>query len=157
MKILYTGFKGKYNSSYQLLSRISGDTLALTNSFDGLKRDVLNIANSYDLVVMFGLDTNLKDKIRIEAVAECDGMTEKSEIDCNVICRHMEELDITCSVSEIPTKYLCNAAYYHMLQKTEGKAVFIHIPSLKNMSEGMMEKIVYSMEEFVDGQAELGN
>ncbi len=52
-----------------------------------------------------------------------------------------------CVVSKIPTKYLCNAAYFHMLQRVSGKAVFIHIPSLKNMSEGMMEEIVKCMEE----------
>jgi len=141
VKILYTGFKGKYNSSYQLLSNISGETLALTNSFDGLKRDIAGITGTYDLVVMFGLDTNLKDMARIESVAELDGMKEMTRIDCNAICRHMKVNNIPCIVSETPTKYLCNAAYYHMLQKTEGKAILIHIPSLKNMSEWMMEKI----------------
>lgn len=42
-------------------------------------------------------------------------------------------------------EYLCNAAYYHMLQKTDEKAVFVHLPSLKNMSEDMMERIVNCM------------
>jgi len=153
VKVLYTGFKGKYNSSYQLLSKASGETLALTNSFDGLKRDIMNITDSYDLVVMFGLDTSLKDKVRMEAVAELDGLKEMTKIDCNTIVRHMEENNIPCIVSETPTKYLCNAAYYHMLQKVEEKAVFIHIPSLKNMSGYMMENIVSCIEEYVYGQA----
>lgn len=152
-KILYTGFKGKYNSSYQLLGKVSGETLALTNSFDGLKRDIMNITDVYDLVVMFGLDTGLKDMVRVEAVAELDGLKEMTKIDCNAICRHMEENNIPCIVSETPAKYLCNAAYYHMLQKVEEKAVFIHIPSLKNMSGYMMENIVSCIEGFVYGQA----
>ena len=145
MRILYTGFKGKYNSSYQVLSRCSGETLALTNSFDGLKRDIMNITDTYDLVIMFGLDTKLRDVVRIEAVAEYDGIKKMTKIDCNTICRHMKETNIPCVVSETPTKYLCNAAYYHMLQKTDEKAVFVHIPSLKNMSEDMMERIVNCM------------
>lgn len=142
VKILYTGFKGKNNASCQLLSKISGEKMYLTNSFDGLARDIRGIFDTYDLVIMFGLDSNLKDMVRIECVAEYEGVEEKSKIDCNVICRQMRAGGIRCNVSEVPTKYLCNAAYYHMLRKFDGRAVFIHIPTLKNMSETMMEKIV---------------
>lgn len=147
LRILYTGFKGKNNSSCQLLSKISGEKLFLTNSFEGLRNDIGNIADQYDLVVMFGLDTKLMDVVRIERVAEYDGVAITTKIDCEAICKHMEENDIRCVVSEMPTKYLCNAAYYHMLYKTAGNTVLIHIPSSKNMSEHMMEKIVKSMGE----------
>lgn len=147
LRILYTGFKGKNNSSCQLLAKISGEKLFLTNSFEGLKNDIANIADQYDLVVMFGLDTKLRDMVRMERIAEYDGLAITTKIDCEAICKHMEENDIRCVVSEMPTKYLCNAAYYHMLYKTAGNTVFIHIPSSKNMSEHMMEKIVKSMEK----------
>ena len=53
---------------------------------------------------------------------------------------------IQSSISKIPTRYLCNAAYYYMLEKTDGRAIFIHIPSVKNMSELMMEKISVCMK-----------
>ena len=141
MKVLYTGFKGRNNSSYQLLSEISGEKLFLTNSFEGLKRDIMSISDTYDLVIMFGLDTNLKDTVRIECVAEYEGRIETTKADCAALCRCLEENDIHCIVSEDPTQYLCNAAYYHMLHKTDGKAVFIHIPSIKNMSEAMSKKL----------------
>lgn len=147
LRILYTGFKGKNNSSCRLLSKISGEKLFLTNSFEGLKNDIANIAGQYDLVVMFGLDTKLRDMVRMERIAEYDGVAITTKIDCEAICKHMEENDIRCVVSEMPTKYLCNAAYYHMLHKTVENAVLIHIPSSKNMSEYMMEKIVKSMKE----------
>lgn len=147
MSVLYTGFKGKNNSSYQLLYKISGQKLFLTNSFEGLKKDIMSITDRYDLVIMFGLDTSLEDMVRIERVAELDDKIETTLVDCDSICRRLVASGIPCAVSGIPTKYLCNAAYYHMLQKVSGKAVFIHIPSLKNMSEGMMEKVVKCMEE----------
>ena len=147
MRVLYTGFKGKNNSSYQLLSEISGEKLFLTNSFEGLKRDIMNILDTYDLVIMFGLDTNLKDAVRVELVAEYEGRIEITKADYAAICRCLEEKDIHYIVSKNPTQYLCNAAYYHMLRKTEGKAVFIHIPSLKNMSEEMSEKLVQCAEK----------
>lgn len=141
MKVLYTGFKGRNNSSYQLLSEISGEKLFLTNSFEGLKRDIMSISDTYDFVIMFGLDTNLKDTVRIERVAKYEDRIENTKVDCAALCRCLEENDIHCIVSEMPTKYLCNAAYYHMLHKTDGNAVFIHIPSLKNMSEAMSNKL----------------
>ena len=53
-------------------------------------------------------------------------------------------------VSEIPTQYLCNMAYFNALHKFEGKAMFIHIPSLKNMSEDMMDRIAKCMEEMAN-------
>ena len=60
MKILYTCFKGKYNASFQLVSEICGVKLYLTNSCDGLKRDIANQSEEYDFVIIFGIDKNLK-------------------------------------------------------------------------------------------------
>ena len=147
MKVLYTGFKGKNNSSNQLLSEILGEKQFLTNSFEGLKRDIMTISDTYDFVIMFGLDTNLKDTVRIECVAEYEGRIETTKADYTALCRCLEENDIHCIVSEMPTKYLCNAAYYHMLHKTDGKAVFIHIPSIKNMSEAMSNKLAQCVKK----------
>ena len=145
--ILYTGFKGKNNASYQLLSEISGQKLFLTNSFVGLEQDIMSIKDDYDLVIMLGLDTSLRETLRIEYVAESEGIERTTEIDCDEICRCLAAKDISCFVSKTPTRYLCNAAYFHMLQKVSGKAVFIHVPSLKNMSEKMAEKIVKCLAE----------
>lgn len=150
MRVLYTGFKGKNNSSYQLLSKISGERIFLTNSFDGLKKDIMNVTDQYDLVVMFGLDTSLKDTVRIDSVAELEGIERVTNIDCDKICRCLTANEVRCIVSNIPTQYLCNAAYFHMLQKVSGKALFIHVPSTKNMSEKLTGEIVKCMEELKD-------
>ncbi|MBQ7358787.1 MAG: hypothetical protein IJW63_01685 [Lachnospiraceae bacterium] len=147
MRVLYTGFKGKNNSSYQLLAKISGQKLFLANSFDGLKKDIMNVVEEYDLVVMFGLDTRLKDAVRIEKVAEWENEKIITQLDCDEIHTNMVSCGICCAVSNIPTRYLCNAAYFHMLQKFSGKVVFIHIPPLKNMSESMVCKILESLEK----------
>ncbi len=141
MRILYTGFKGESNSSYQLLSQISGEKLYLTNSFVGLKKDIDDNSGTYDLVVMFGLDKTLKNSVRIETVAEYNGLGKTTKVNVEKIIQCMDENELKCLVSCVPTKYLCNAAYFYMLQKSEGKAIFIHIPSLKNMPEDMLEKL----------------
>ena len=147
MRILYTGFKGKNNSSYELISRIFGEKLCLTNSFNGIKRDIERASGLYDLVIMFGLDKNLKNRVRIERLAECNVLVLTTKIDVEKIKDSFEENKIESILSDISTKYLCNEAYFHMLQKTEGKAVFIHIPSLKNMSDDWIEKVAHCMEE----------
>ena len=73
MEILYMGFKGKNNASFQLLNKIVGSKAYLTNSFNGLKSDIMKIEHDYDMAVMFGVDTQLKDTLRIESVAEYKG------------------------------------------------------------------------------------
>ena len=50
--ILFTGFKGKNNSSCILAEQLSQEHLLLTNSYAGLKRDIDCIDKEYDLVVM---------------------------------------------------------------------------------------------------------
>ena len=54
--ILYVGFKGKNNFSGMLAECVSPKHLLLTNSFEGLKRDIDSVSNEYDQVVMFGVD-----------------------------------------------------------------------------------------------------
>ncbi len=147
LRVLYTGFKGKNNSSYQLLSKISGQKLFLTNSFKGLGKDIMSVTDQFDLVVMFGLDTSLKDTVRIERIAEWEGKERTTKVDCDETCRCLMASGVECVVSGIPTQYLCNAAYFHVLQKFDGKVVFIHIPSLKNMSDDMLDRIAKCMEE----------
>ena len=44
-------------------------------------------------------------------------------------------------ISDTPTYYLCNEAYWLALQKYKGKAVFIHIPTMKNMDENFFERM----------------
>ena len=150
MKILYTGFKGKNNSSYQLLSKLAHQKLFLPNSFKGLEKDVMNVTDQFDLVVMFGLDTSLKGTVRIERVAEVDGTKIVTKVDCKEICNCLMAHGVESDVSEVPTKYLCNAAYFNVLCKFDGKAIFIHVPSLKNMSEDMMDRIAKCMEEMAN-------
>ena len=63
--ILFTAFKGINNTSFQLVSQIGGQSEFLTNSFRGVAKDVCGIEAQYDSVIMFGIDKNLKNKIRI--------------------------------------------------------------------------------------------
>ena len=146
MKILYTGFKGKNNTSFKLVSAFEGEKVFLTNSFNGLKTDIDNINEKFDWVYMFGLDKNLKESVRIEKCAEKERRRIYTTLDLESICKELSSENVNYFVSDEPTHYLCNEAYYYMLEKMSGKALFIHIPSLRNMTEELMKKLSKSLD-----------
>ena len=140
MKTLYIGFKGKNNTSSHLVNQLGKEVLLLTNSFSGLEKDILSITESYDSIYMFGADSSLKGTLRIEKCAELYGITVSSDYDVPKLSKVLDGYGIVNSISNMPTQYLCNAAYYHMLCINKN-AVFIHIPSIKGMNDAFMEQL----------------
>lgn len=140
MKTLFIGFKGKNNTSAMLVHQLSKDSLLLTNSFAGLERDILSIIKTYDSVYMFGVDKSLNDSVRIEQCAMLQDAWSSSTYDIQALSRKMVQYNIHHSISDTPTQYLCNAAYYHMLCKNPN-TVFIHIPSIKGMDHALMDRL----------------
>ena len=113
----------------------------LTNSFEGVKRDINAIEGSYDFVIMFGCDKSLKDCARLERFAEKDGVKCETRLDVKLLSETLSRDGVENVISETPTKYLCNEAYWYALQKFERKAVFIHIPTLKNIDDNFISKM----------------
>lgn len=140
MKILYTAFKGKNNTSYQVASRLNGTVLFLTNSFQGLEKDIATVVNDYDVVYMLGCNKSLNNKIKIETCAEYNGERIFTEFDISELKKRIDN-KLSYSISYSPTKYLCNAAFYHMLKKNKN-TVFIHIPSISGMNNCLIENII---------------
>lgn len=138
---LYIGFKGKNNASCALVNHLSEHPFLLTNSFDGVKRDIECLPDYYDSVLMFGVDKNLKNTVRIERVAEREGSRLCSDLDLRDISKRLDVVGVANSVSDTPTQYLCNEAYWFSLQKYKGKAVLIHIPTTKNIGVDFLEKV----------------
>lgn len=141
MRILYVAFKGKGNSSNKIVSSFDGDKLFLTNSYMGLNRDIDSIHDTYDLVYMFGLDKQLRGDIRIDSVAAKDGVRLCSDIDLDAIMTKLNENGIAVSIGTTPTKYLCNEAYWCMLNKYDNHVVFFHVPSIRYITGEYIEKI----------------
>lgn len=146
---LYVGFKGKNNVSSVLVKSISGNSYLLTNSFDGLKKDIELLDEIYDCIIFFGIDKQLKDGVRIEQVAEKDGIVCFSSMDLECISACLNSVGISNEISNSPTHYLCNEAYWYLLQKFKGNVILIHIPSIKNMDGTFIEKMkqVFPEEE----------
>ena len=147
MEILYVGFKGVKNASYQLVSSFSGEHLFLTNSFAGLARDIDALEKDYDAVIMFGVDKSLSASLRVERCAQLHGETLETKLYADQLASGSRENGIPCDISDTPTQYLCNAAYFRMLQKTNGKAIFIHIPGSRYMTQELMAGILKTLGE----------
>ncbi len=147
MNVLYTAFKGKNNASYQLVNKISGEHLFLTNSFIGLEKDIVSINKDFDQIYMFGVDKTLKNTIRVERCARKETQLVYTDVKVEKIIDKIKEYHIDYTVSDEPTHYLCNAAYYEMLMHFPGKALFIHIPTTKNMSAKLENSLLSLMQE----------
>ena len=141
MKILFTAFKGIHNTSFQLVDQTGANYVLLTNSFHGLKKDISSISSNYDAVYMFGVDKRLAGKIRIETLAKDSPETVTTGFSISQLEEQLRAGRIPYTVSNQPTSYLCNAAYYHMLRKNPN-SIFIHIPSLRGMTPEMMKKLI---------------
>ena len=141
MKILYTAFNGKNNSSKLLLDRISNnEKLYLKNSFNSSVKDLINEIknNDYDLIIAIGQAPIDKDTIKIETKANLEDYYETN------YDYHKLEEDIKkyykVIISNDAGNYLCNNLYYYGLKyiyenKLKTKMIFIHIPKINNISD----------------------
>ena len=141
MKILFTAFKGVHNTSFQLVNQTVANHILLTNSFHGLEKDISFVSADYSIVYMFGIDKELIDKVRIEKCAKYNAETVCTDFDTHYLETILRSGGVSYTISDKPTRYLCNAAYYHMLKKNPN-TVFIHIPSLKGMRIELMDKLI---------------
>lgn len=135
MKILYTGFKGKNNASYQLVEQINpNDKKLLTNSFNGIKKDFDNTPlEIYDYVIMFGINKNLKNKLIIEVNSKYNEVSLTTKFNYEELKLWISNNDIDVELNFKPTKYLCNYAYHSVLLRNNN-TIFIHIPGLSKFT-----------------------
>ena len=133
-KVLYVAFRGINNSSYQLVRQMKGETFYITNSFAGVRRDIDSLPASYEKIIMFGLDKDLHEAIRFERVAQKNGDQIFTGMDLTPYLYRAKQHDVPYTISEIPTTYLCNEAYFYMMRKMKCSVLLIHIPSMPHMS-----------------------
>lgn len=141
MPTLYAAFKGNGNSANKIVRSLDGDKLFLTNSYGGLKKDIDNVNDTYDLVYMFGLDKALKGNVRVESTARKDGVCLYSDVDFHSIATELNQSGIMTQTGNTPMQSLCNEAYWHMLKKYNCHVLFFHVPSIKYITEDFIAKI----------------
>lgn len=131
-KTLFLGFKGQNNSSAIMVNSLSGERSLLTNSFSGLKRDIDMLSKDYDEVYLFGADKSLTDSFRIEECAQKENAPRSTSLDLKRISDSLSAHGVKSTILAEPTYYLCNEAYWYLLEKYDGRAVLIHIPTIKH-------------------------
>ncbi len=149
-KVLCVGFKGKNNFSYVLTASMPSKHLFLTNSHGGLKKDMNSVSGEYDPVIMFGVDKTLTSTVRIEKVAVWDGKRLVSNLKLERLKDSLGAAGIQAVISENPTAYLCNDAYWQALHKFSGKAVFIHVPTMRHADEVFEEKVRRALSTWLE-------
>lgn len=146
MRTLYTAFKGKNNTSYQLVTALNKPFVLLTNSFQGVKRDIENIDAHYNAIIMIGVDKGLNNCIRFEKCAECNGEMLNTDFAIDTLTQKCDKMEIPYHVSVEPTKFLCNRAYWHMLRKNPN-TIFVHIPSVGKMDPEFLQSLTYLLSQ----------
>ena len=155
MKVLLTAFYGKYNASNMLVDMIDDnvDRLILTNSFVKLEQELNNaLLEEYELILMFGINKFLKDEIRLEQTAKLDDKINTC-IDIKIISKLCNKY-IKTSINNVPTKYLCNGAYYHALKKNKN-TLFVHIPGFSKITN--MNLLADMIKEIIDLRKDLSS
>lgn len=140
MKVLYTAFNGKNNSSKILLDAITAtNKLYLKNSFNTSVTQLINEIknNDYDLVISFGQAPIEKDTIKIETRANMEDYFE-TNFDFTDLKDNLEK-NFKLIISDNAGNYLCNNLYYYGLKfiyenNLKTKMIFIHIPKINNIS-----------------------
>ena len=139
--MLFIGFKGKNNSSCMLVKGLSDNPFLLTNSFEGLRKDIESLKDVPDTAVMFGADKTLSAGVRIERSAAINGEKIVSNLKLEAIAKAIKKAGAEAEISDNPTAYLCNEAYGLILKRFSGRAVFIHIPTVKYADECFGQKM----------------
>ena len=132
---------GRNNASGILAEQLSPEPLLLTNSFAGLRADIESVRREYDYVILFGVDKTLVSSVRIEKSAVRDGEAIESVMDTEKILEALCAAGIPAVISDNPVPCLCNEAYRHALEKFSGRAVFIHMPTIRHADERFMQKM----------------
>lgn len=143
---LLVAFKGSGNSANRLVSALQDEKLFLTNSFAGLQEDIARMDGSFDVVYMFGLDKTLRGSIRVEACACLDEELVFSALDYTKLALAFQVQGLSASVGTKPQLSLCNAAYWHMLQKYHRRVVFCHVPSIKYITDAFIQAVARAID-----------
>ena len=144
MKILYTAFNGKSNSSKILLDNIiveEDNKLYLKNSF---KTSVEQLSKKlkkdrYDLIIYFGQAPIDKETIKIETRGNGIDYFE-TDYDYKNLKKLFEKNGFNVVISKDAGNYLCNNIYYNGLKhirenNLKCKMIFVHIPQIDNIND----------------------
>ncbi|MBQ8842107.1 MAG: hypothetical protein IJZ65_05700 [Ruminiclostridium sp.] len=136
--IILSGFDGKNNSARIVTEKISFpcDKLILPNDREKSAEMLLKTIKEKNAscVVVLGQKPLIKDKIAVEPTAKKDGDMLHTTMDCTVTKEIIERYGCKAYISKGCGNSYCNSIYYECL-KSGINCIFLHIPSVDNISD----------------------
>ena len=85
----------------------------------------------------------LNNKQTCRAVNTTDKTLKKyySKLNADKFASSLDAAGIKTVISDDPKTCLCNDAYWNALSRFEGRAIFIHIPTIRNADEAFLDKM----------------
>lgn len=158
MKILFTAFNGKTNTSKLLLDKINAShKLYLKNSHTTSAIQLENELkkNDYDLIISIGQAPRLKDSIKIEetGASRVSDIKYKTNYDYTSMKKNMKNKGYRVIISNNAGRFICNSLYFNGLKyiyenNLKTKMIFIHIPKIKNITNIDNMASIFDEENF---------
>lgn len=156
MKVILTGFDGKENSAKLLLNAVNttAHKIILPNNKMESVRIISQIISNGQYIFLVGQKPLLKDKICIELQASIEMNTIKTTFPFEKIEQYLKGNYCYKYSTNAGTSF-CNHLYFNVLKHIHDnnfctKAVFIHIPQRKNITD--FKKMCRVFEYILDSQ-----
>lgn len=149
-EIVFAGFDGEDNSARLLVERISAPCRKVIMPNDNALSAALmreEIARNPSAVIMTGQKPSIRSKIAVERFARAASGILKTGVDCGGVVRFFRESGYNAYLSSGAGNSYCNAVYAEVL-KIYPRGLFLHIPSLENISD--FGELVKAFDQFLD-------
>lgn len=136
--IILAGFDGKNNPARIITEKaeINCTKLILPNDKEKSAELLLETIKKVNAVcvVMLGQKPLIKQKIAVEPVAERDGHTLHTPLDCTVTVQKIRENGCEAYISKGCGTSYCNHIYYECLASGTN-CIFLHVPTCENITD----------------------
>lgn len=135
--LVFAGFDGDDNPARILVERVSVPCrrVILPNDNGGAAALMhAELARAPSAVIMTGQKPAIRSKIAVERFARSGQRVLETGFDCRAVVRFFRENGYYAYLSSGAGNSYCNAVYAEVL-KTFPRALFLHIPTLENISD----------------------
>ncbi|MCM1166843.1 MAG: hypothetical protein NC299_02965 [Lachnospiraceae bacterium] len=137
VEVVFAGFDGRDNPARLLVERVCAPCRKVVLPNDkALSAAVMRgeTARKPSAVIMTGQKPAIRDKIAVERFARDGGAVLETSADCDKVVRFFRENGYGAYPSSGVGNSYCNAVYAAVL-KIYPRGLFLHIPTLENISD----------------------